>query len=200
MAILYGYEVYPDLEITTRLSVAVSLMDDFTGEQPIGSVMVFLSVPRLEPIKNPSGYYLFLDLPDSEYQVRVESAYYFDVNEKVVPANLAPLNPVIEIILKPKPSYPFSSGTTLIRGMVRDSDENPVPGAQVEVSGKGINNMTSEKGLKDDDLINDKFIKDNGDKIVFLEAINESASGKVEVEQVEVGKTTILEAPIIISQ
>ena len=207
MARLYGYEVYPDQTVTTRLAVAVWLVDDFTGKSPIGSVEVLLEGLILKPVKNSSGYYLFLDLPGGEYQVRVKSDYYFDENETVILATLDPSNPVVEITLKPKPSYPFFPGTTLIRGRVLDADGNPVLGAQVEVRGKGITNQTTEKGelvlyfkgLKDEDLKDDKFIMIDRRATVSLEATYESANVIVEVGEVEVGKTTILEASIILT-
>lgn len=207
MAILYGYEVYPDREITTKLAVALLLKDDYTEKQPIGKVKVFMEELETKPIKNPSGYYLFLDLPDGEYRLRVESDYYFDMAETVALASLDPMNPVVEINLKPMPSYPFSPGTTLIRGMVQNLTGDPVPGAQVQVTGKPIDNETTGKGewvlyfkgLKDTDLHLKKYIKGNGNDTVFLEASHDSTSGTVVVEKVEVGKTTILEAPIILA-
>jgi hypothetical protein len=208
MTLLNGYEVYPDQTTAARLGAAVWLIDDFTGKPPIGNVEVLLEGVKLKSLKNPSGYFLFLNLPGGEYQVWVKSDYYFDEKETVVLATPDSRNPLVEIKLKPKPSYPFFSGTTLIRGRVLDTDENPLPGALVKVRGKGITNKTTKKGelvlyfkgLKDEDLIDDKFIKGDSGATIFLEATHESANVIIEVDEVEVGKTTILEAPIIISR
>ena len=143
MPVLYGYEVYPDRKITTTLSMAVWLKDDYTEKPPIGSVEVLLVGQEKKSVKNPGGYYLFLDLPNGEYQVRVESEHYFAVNTTV---NLPGPDPVIEITLIPRPSYPFLYGTTLIRGVFLDADGNPVSDANMEVIDKDISTITTQKG------------------------------------------------------
>lgn len=134
--------------------------------------------------------------------------YDYDVSAKIrlpVPENL-----IIRIVLKPKPSYPFPSGATLIRGMVQDSDGNPVSEAKVEVAGKKVSNRTTVKGefvlyfkaLTEDDIIiedSKKFVKGNGDKTICLEATHDSKIGTAELKEVEEGKTTSLKSPIILS-
>ncbi|UCH97322.1 MAG: hypothetical protein JSV88_10840 [Candidatus Aminicenantes bacterium] len=211
MAILYGYEVYPDQKITTKLSMAVSLQDDYTEKPPIGSVEVFLIGQEVKSVKNPSGYYLFLDLPGSEYQVRVETEYYFKKRTTVKLTELDPLNPVVRFKLKPKPSYPFSPGTTLIRGMVHGIDGKAVPGANVEIRGKNINNITTEKGefvlyfkgLTEEDIIkegNKRFVKGNGRKKVRLIATHEAKTGAKDLKEVREGETTVLVEPIVLKK
>lgn len=196
--------------ITTTLSLAVSLQDDYTGNQPIGRVKVFLEGRDLKSVKNPSGYYLFLDLTGSEYQVRVETDYYFSEKTTVKLPELDPLNPVIRVKLKPKPSYPFSPGTTLIRGAVYGSDQNPAPGAKVKVPGGNVKNITTEKGefvlyfkgLSEEDIIkqgNKRFVKGNGGKTVHLEAAHDTKTGTKDLEEVREGQTTVLAGPIILN-
>jgi hypothetical protein len=196
--------------ITTTLSVAVSLQDDYTGNQPIGKVKVFLAGRELKSVKNPSGYYLFLDLAGSEYQVRVETDYYFSEKTTVKLTELDPLNPVVRFKLKPKPSYPFSPGTTLIRGMVHSSDGNMIPGAKVEVPGKNVSNITTEKGefvlyfkgLTEEDIIkegNKRFVKGNGGKTVHLEATHDAKTGTKDLKEVREGQTTVLAGPIVLN-
>jgi len=208
MAVMYGYDVYPYQTNTTRLAVAVWLTDDYSGKPPIGKVKVFLKGQDKPPVENPSGYYLFLNLPNGSNQVGVESDYYFAAEVTVLPASLDPLNPVVEIRLQPKPSYPFLPGTTLIRGMVQRPDGTPVPGARLEILGKAVDNQTTEKGefvlyfkgLKEDDLdaIYKKYIKGNGGNTLSLQATHGASTGVLEVNEVEVGQTKVLGVPIII--
>lgn len=209
MAVLYGYKVYPDQTFTTRLSLAVSLIDEYTGKQPIGPVKVYLEGQELKHVKNRSGYYLFLDLPGNEYQVRVEAEYYFEDGTAVNLPDLDPKNPVVQFKLKPRPCYPFSNGTTLIRGMVRDIEENAAPGASVEIVGKDVSNITTEKGefvlyfkgLTEEDIIkegNKRFVRGNGGKTVHLEATHDAKTGKKDLKEVREGQTTALKEYIIL--
>jgi hypothetical protein len=207
MPVIDGYRIYAPQTLTTRLSMAVSLVDDYTGKQPEGKVKVFLKGKKIKSIKNPSGYYLFLDLPEKEYIVRVEASYYIQAEIPGKPAELDPLAPVIEIELKPKPSYPFPTGATLIRGMVRDVHEKPVEDAGVEVVGMEVSNRTTEKGefllyfkeLGEEDLVSKKFIKGIMGKKLRLKAAQGSKIGFMDLEQVEEGKTTVLKGDLIIT-
>lgn len=103
---------------STKLSLAVSLLDDYYKGKPIGRVDVSLKSRKEKPIKNLSSYYLFLDLPDDTYTVQVRSDYYFDEDLDI---DLAGFKEPTAINLKPKPSYPFSQGATLIRGAVANT-------------------------------------------------------------------------------
>jgi hypothetical protein len=103
---------------STKLSLAVSLLDDYSKAKPIGRVEVSLKGRKEKPVKNLSSYYLFLDLPDDAYTVQVGSDYYFDEELDI---DLAGFKEPTAINLKPKPSYPFSQSATLIRGAVANT-------------------------------------------------------------------------------
>ena len=109
------------------------------------------------------------------------------------------LNIYANITLKPKPSYPFPPGATLIRGKVYDSTGKTVSGAKVRVRGKDVENKTTEEGefvlyfepLTEDEIITEggkRFVKGNGDKTLYLEVEYEGVEPK-ELEAEE-GKTT----------
>jgi len=52
---------------STKLSLAVFILDDYTGKNAIGRVNVSLKGQEekpVKPVKNPSSYYLFLNLPE----------------------------------------------------------------------------------------------------------------------------------------
>jgi hypothetical protein len=216
MAVLYGYEVYPDITVTRTLSLAVFLVDDYTDRQPLGWVNVVLTANGrdLKSIKNPGNYFLFFDLPDSGtgYHIRVEADYYFDMDEPVTPSALDPLSPVVQLRLKPKPSYPFSAGVTLIRGVFQDTDGNPVPGARVDVLERNISTITTQKGefafyfkgLFEEDLFEEGgqwFVKGKPGKILHLEVVKDSSTWtyKWDIGAVE-GMTTALKEPITLSK
>ena len=103
---------------STKLAFAVSLLDDYSKGKPIGWVEVSLKGRKEKTVKNLSSYCLFFDLPDGTYTVQVRSDYYFDEELDIYLAGFK--EPVI-INLKPKPSYPFSAGATLIRGAVANT-------------------------------------------------------------------------------
>lgn len=186
---------------TTELAFAVFLLDDYSKGKPIGRVEVSLENRKEKPIKNLSSYYLFLDLPDDTYTIQVMSDYYFDEGSgSINPAELDPKNPVVNITLKPKPSYPFPPGATLIKGMVYDSTGKAVSGAKVGVMGRDVESRTTEKGefvlyfrpLTEDEIIKEggkRLVKGNGDKIIHLEVEYDEVIETAELE-VEEGKTT----------
>jgi len=103
---------------STKLSLAVSLLDVYSKGKPIGWVEVSLKGRKEKTVKNLSSYYLFFDLPDDTYTVQVRSDFYFDEELDI---HLAGFKEPTAINLKPKPSYPFSQGATLIRGAVANT-------------------------------------------------------------------------------
>ena len=183
---------------STKLAFAVLLVDDFSNREPIGGIDVSLKDRKEKPVKNISSYYLFLDLPDDSYTVQVRSDYYFD-EELDTTAELDAKNPVVNITLKPKPSYPFPPGATLIRGKVYASGGEAVSGAKVRVKEKGVENKTTEKGefvlyfgpLIEDEIIEvdgKRFVKGDEDKILHLEVEYEGVTKTMGLEVGE-GKT-----------
>lgn len=129
------YEYYPVEQTITRLALAVRLRDDYTPiGGPIGKVNVSLSDQKIEAIKNPTGYYLFLDLPSDTYRVVVETDYYFDEDVNVTTATLDPTSPIVNITLKPDSTYPFPAGSTLIRAVVRESGGSAIQGSKVKAT------------------------------------------------------------------
>lgn len=141
------YVAYPADMLTTRLSFAVKLIDDFTKSKPIGSIRVEIKEIKKKAIKNPSGYYLFTDLKAGTYTVSVDSDLYFP---QEVPVDISSFpdqkKPVSEIVLIPRTVYPFPQNATLIRGVVRDAANAPVKGAQLRVIGRDVETISDENG------------------------------------------------------
>ena len=149
MAIIFPYvtgkfTAYEGDKLTTILSLAVRLIDDFTERETIGSIKVTIKEGDIKAFKNLSGYYLFNDMNTGNYNVAVGSDFYLPEETAVNIPQPDPKNPVVEISLKPRPSYLFPSYATLVRGLV--SDGSPVAKAEVEVVGKPIKTLTDEKG------------------------------------------------------
>lgn len=138
------FTAYEGDVISTTLSLAVWLNDDYTKERPIGNIQVKISEADIKAVKNLSGYFLFTDLTSGNYTVVTESDFYFSEEAAVNTSLLDPKNPVVEIALKPKPSYPFPGNATLARGLVTNT--GPVVNAEVTVVGKTIETFTDEKG------------------------------------------------------
>lgn len=114
-----------------RVSIAVCLTDDYAPGQPIGRINILIKDRNISSIRNPSGYYVFTDLPAGVYGLVVESDYYFTEEIDVDTGALAPVSPVVNITLQPNSAYPFPGGSTSVRSVVRDSGGNAVQGASV---------------------------------------------------------------------
>ena len=132
---------------TKKLSLAVYLIDDYTERGIAGNLDVSIKGRSAIPIRNPSGYYLFLDLPVGIHTVQVKGGeYFFDQEEVVRLVDLDELNPVVNIYLKPAPSYPFPSTSTLIRGHLEDFMGRGIPEAVLRIKGRDTRTMTTHKG------------------------------------------------------
>lgn len=141
------YVAYLEDVLTTKLSFAVKLIDDFTKNETIGSIRVKIKEIDKKAIKNPSGYYLFTDIKAGNYTVNIDSDFYFPQEATVDIASISDKkNPIIEIVLIPRPAYPFSQNATLIRGVVKDGENSPVKGAQLRVIGRNRDTTSDENG------------------------------------------------------
>lgn len=85
-------------DMSSRLSVAILLIDSSTKKQPAGDIRVKIKEGNIKAIKNQSGYYIFTGLTGTDYTVRVESELYIPVEESV---HLNPNKPVKKITIKP---------------------------------------------------------------------------------------------------
>lgn len=137
-----GFTSYAGDVRSTKVSLVVSVIDGATDEKLSSRMNVFLKEDMQSvPILNPSGYYCFIDLRPDTYTVIVQPSTlqgdaFFDGTESVDIASLDELNPVKEITLIPKASYPFPLRATLVRGLVERSadpegEAKAVPDAEV---------------------------------------------------------------------
>lgn len=135
------------------LSFAVWVVDDYTQKEPMGEVRVMLNgkkITTVKALKNLSGYHIFSGLPEGTYTLSVKSEFYFS-EERIVDTTSFrdPKEPVVEIILKPKPLYPFPDRATLIRGLLAP-EPNLLAGITIKAisksTGREILGIPDEKG------------------------------------------------------
>jgi hypothetical protein len=135
------------------LSFAVWLVDDYTQKRPLGDVRVTVNgenSTNVKAVKNLSGYYIFSGLPVGIYTLSVESEHYSS-DERIVDISsfVGSKEPVVEVFLKPRPSYPFSDRATLVRGVL-DAEHSILSGIIVKAvstaSGREVLSMPDEKG------------------------------------------------------
>ena len=152
----------------------------------------------------PERRMIFLDSDPTTNKIHWEGdprgGLEYDYGEDAKIRLPVPENLVIRMMLKPKPSYPFPPGATLIRGKVYDSAGEVVSGAKVRVRGKDVENKTTKKGefvlyfgpLTEDEIIIEggkRFVKGNGDKTLHLEVEYDGVTKHIELEAEE-GKIT----------
>jgi len=194
------------------LSFAVSLVDDFSQDNIVmGETRVFLEDNGTEAIKNPSGYYIFVDLPDNNFQLRIENKYYFARENQVIISDLDPEFPVVSETLIPNYLYPFPAGSTLIRGSIYDQDlDTPIPGASVSIHNTPISAVCDNLGrfvlyfrpLTGDDIDvqnSHRYIKINNTTTLRLRIEHSDYKSKNEtIGRIEEGKTRLLTEKIFL--
>jgi hypothetical protein len=115
---------------TDRVTFALAPVDSVTGAIVTSGVSAKVAALMDRPIVNASGLLVFVNLPDQpQYEVEVDAAaagYFSPVTLIVQPPARR-----VEIMLEPRPDYPFPAGTTLVRGVVVRGSE-PVAGAAIE--------------------------------------------------------------------
>lgn len=133
------FVAYLDQKRSTTVSLAVWLIDEVTGKRPEIEIAVRLQGDVNKPIKSLSGYWCFTDLTKDVYTLVAEldpgrHDRYADVQQQIELATLDALNPVVELTLKPSPSYPFPKHLTVIRGVVHETEgtaKSPLAGIPV---------------------------------------------------------------------
>jgi len=176
----------PSDEPTTTLSLAVRLVDVYTGGQPTGTPRVRIDGVDATPVKTRSGYHVFLDLVPDTVTVAVDGGeQYLDTRRNDVPlydptdpdTDLDPSDPetlpVVELPLKPSPAYQFQAGATRLRGRVLGPNGDPVDGAEVTLrvrdrSARGTNGSAG----------NDRTATDTEDSSLIERSTLTTASGE----------------------
>ncbi|EFM11333.1 conserved hypothetical protein [Paenibacillus curdlanolyticus YK9] len=116
----------------SRVSAAIRPIDELAADRsPIGQVQITLEGITAKPLRNRSGWQVFMDLPSGNYVGRLVSEHYLDAEISITVQSGA--DPVaLDVPLLPRSSYPFPSHATLLRGVVKDQAGVPVNDAVVE--------------------------------------------------------------------
>ncbi len=190
--------------VSTKLSLGVYIIDDYSGMEATGNFDVSIKGQNINPVKNPSGYYLFLDLSGDRYDVQVNGGEHF-FDEEIENVRLEDLdiqNPIVNVALSPKPSYKFPPSATLIRGIVKNPQGKGIDGALLGIKESSIRTRTAQngefviyfKGLNKDNVIQSaekKLVKING-KNPVLEIKHPDYRKKRMSIEVDEGRTTSL--------
>lgn len=130
----------------TKLSLAVLPRDAFSpGEKLKGEFSLRVHNSPKAPLRHPMGYFLFMDLPDGPYTIQAQGSYYFP---KTIP-NITvpdPLKPVVAFEIEPNPSYPFPEGTTLLKGIIMDAGQVPLPDVTILIKESDRTTVTNVNG------------------------------------------------------
>jgi hypothetical protein len=194
----------------TRLSLAVRLLDDFTGAGPRGAVSV--AIGDRTALRKPSGHFLFLDLPPGMVLVTVAPDYYLAEELTTVVPRPDPRDPVVEQALVPNRLYPFPRGSTLVRGLVRSTAGDPVAGASVQGVGRPTRTGTDGRfvayftALTEDDVVlvgpeRRRLVKaaDGSTDLDLSVSHPLFQTASVTVSELEEGSERLLAAPVLLT-
>ncbi|WP_409341914.1 hypothetical protein [Paenibacillus sp. MBLB4367] len=122
------------VKIRSSFSLAIRLIDAFTGGAPLGSgTEVALAGALRKPVRKEGGLFVFTDIAEGVYTLEVKSDVYFAESLQVT-AGGAGVGEVHAVPLIPLPLYPFPPGATLFRACLRDETGRPLAGARVTAS------------------------------------------------------------------
>src|SRR5262245_49525763 len=132
---------------TTKVSLAIRLTDDFApSAPPRGEATVSLTPGARRAMTKATGYSVFVDLAPGTYTVHVRSALYLPEDRQVSVPHANPLDPVLAVPLKPRWSYPFPVGTTLIQGLLREEGGAPIASGAVKTSERPAESVSADDG------------------------------------------------------
>jgi hypothetical protein len=200
-----------DWRVARGLRLVLSLIDGFTGRTPIGDIRLSINDQTIKVSKNLSGDYLFSNVTGDMVHIRVESDYYFAPEKEITISPPDQKPPVETLELQPTPCYPFPGGTTLIRGMVKDSQGNLLSGAKVSTAVPTFSTLTTARGefvcyytgLRDEDIViidGKRFLKGKKDNTISLPVTYDTLGGGVDLTDVPEGEVRVLALPIILNK
>jgi len=187
-------------KLITSLSLAVMLIDDYTGTYPKGNVELFLEGVKTKPVLNKSGYWLFLEskqgskTDNKKRMLKIISNQYFDTQMKTEDIDK---DSALTVRLKPLPSYTFPSNATLIRGMITRPDGKPIEYVTINASEFKSSFRSNKKGefviYFENNISKDQenFINHNTVSITLRFSHNVFKEKSISVK-VKEGKTTII--------
>jgi hypothetical protein len=195
-----GHEYVFSCPSSICLSFAVWLVDDYTQKEPLGDVRVTANgenATNVKALKNLSGYYVFSGPSEGKYTLSVESEHYFS-DERIVNTSsfVGSKEPVVEVILKPRPSYPFPDRATLIRGVL-DAEPDILSGIVLKAvstaSGREVLSMPDENG--EFVIYFKEIIKGKSDVVLEIKGEGIEKTLSILVEECQTRSTGVMQVP-----
>lgn len=97
--------------IHIRVSLAVLLIDDFTGKIITSPSMRVTARGGGKPVRKTEGFWVFLNLTSPETEVAVDGPCYYSERQTIAFKELDSANPVVRIRLRPDRTYKLPKGT-----------------------------------------------------------------------------------------
>lgn len=133
--------------IKTNLSMAVMLKDDLsTDKKVIGDVFMKASGIKKPVVKHSTGYFLLTNLAEGKYSITGGGKFYREGVLTVDTKSINPKQPFVELSLKPKSSYPFPEGITVLKGRITDTENKPVANASIKLKGMTESAISEDGG------------------------------------------------------
>lgn len=104
--------------IRIRASLAVLLIDDFTGKIITAPGLTASVDGDRKPIRKPEGFLVFTNLTDPTIRVTVEGPCYFREEQYVDMKSLDRSNPVFRIRMRPDRTYPLPENTVRLTALL----------------------------------------------------------------------------------
>ncbi len=119
---------FTNLPVALPVEVRVTVKPETSGEGDTAAEKVDFASER-------PGEYGFVDLASGKFKIWWRSQYFFPPDKDnpetfTYKAGEEYKEPKV-VTLRPRPSYPFPPGATLLRGVVVDADDKPAKGAAV---------------------------------------------------------------------
>lgn len=157
--------------IRKRLSMAVMPKDDIAPDKKvIGDVFLKFSKAsgvRKTIIKHSTGYFLFINFPEGEYNITAGGKYYRQENFQIDTRTVQRDKPFVDVFLNPKANYPFPEGITVLKGQIVDMDDRPLFEASITIEGMTESAISEDRGdffIQFNTIDEDKNITLNVDK------------------------------------
>lgn len=174
----------------TKLTFAILLKDAFaSGRKLFGRSSTALQNNAKQPIINRSGIYCYTDLPVGKYSVATDTGFYRDRTIDIETAELDTKFPAVDVSLEPDLNYPFPSGTTLLKGVVKSEGGAIVAEALVEIKDMNKEFVTNEMGRF---VFYFKGLEEAEEKVT-LDVSHDGFKNKKEHVNVIQGETTVIE-------
>lgn len=154
--------------VRKRLTIGVMLTDNIgSDKKAIGYVFIEAPGVKREIIKHKTGYFLFIDFPEGNYNLTAGGEYYQQKDFEVDTSTLQPDQPLVDILLDPKANYPFPDGMTVLKGKIVDTDYKPIFEASISIEGMNESSISEDMGdffIQFDTIDEDKDITININK------------------------------------